>query len=90
MTRLRLVKLMSVLVVFLSMVSSIMGRSVSISRTPYEMERKIKLFLTNIHNLDVTMNITLNIGNLMRTPNYQVNDYLILLLIIMLKVIQEY
>ena len=42
---------------FLSMVSSMMSRSVSISRTPYEMEREIKLFLTNIHNLDVTMNI---------------------------------
>ena len=43
---------------FLSMASSITSRSDSISRTPYEMEREIKLLLANIHNLDITMNIS--------------------------------
>ena len=40
----------------LSIVSCAISRSVLINTTPYEMERAVELFLTNVHNVDITMN----------------------------------
>ena len=40
----------------LSMVSCVMSRIVRIYTTPREMEREVNLFLTNVHNIYITMN----------------------------------
>jgi hypothetical protein len=40
----------------LSMVASIMSSCVCINKTPDDMEREVKIFLTNIHNVDFAMN----------------------------------
>ena len=40
----------------LSMVASIMSSRVCINKTPGDMEREVKIFLTNIHNVDFAMN----------------------------------
>ena len=41
---------------FLSIVSCVMSRSVRINTTPYEMKREGKLCITNVHNVNITMN----------------------------------
>ena len=40
----------------ISMVASIMSSRVCINKTPDDMEREVKIFLTNIHNVDFAMN----------------------------------
>ena len=42
--------------ILLPMVSCVASRSICINKTPYEMEREVKLCLTNFHNVDMTMN----------------------------------
>ena len=38
------------------MIASIMSSSVSINKMPDDMDREVKLFLTNIYNVDIAMN----------------------------------